>query len=332
MLELFSKRQINIGLFLIFLAFIILQGYSAFQAIDLSIWKQSAPLAKGIYNLLGPNILGFWLFDLLASSLLILFQLLLVYNLFSTIKTLEKSSILITWLYLWLIHLFPNWSKFSPSLIALTILVFIIYRIFKSIENERENLAFNIGSIIGLSFLIWYPSILLIIFVIITFFQYNLLNLKKTFSLFLSFIIPIIWMMAYYILKDEGTQLLILFSNFHITQVQFYQILTIQLPGIVVLSLAIFYGFFQAISLSSKTAKQSRLFLNSLLSLIIVISFSFILSINTIIYSFQMLILPFSLFLALFINNFKRPALAEFAHLSIILLIILNFVLINSPF
>lgn len=326
MLQLFTKRQFNAGILLIFLVFIGLQFFSIPQNTAIEAWKPSAPLALGILDLLGEDLLSNHFFAFLISTLLISFQLVLVYRILSKIRNLEKYNLLLTWIYCWLIHLFPAWNSLSPALLASTILLFVFYRIYTLVDIQKNNFLFNVSSLLGVSFLLWYPTILLLPFIAILLFQYNAINFKKISILILSFSIPIIWFCLYYLFQGKGEQLFYKFSTFHVSALHYESIDSIQLIPIVLILLYAIIGFLEAWSLSNKTAKMSRLFINSLFVLVFFLSLGFILSIDDILYSFLFLAFPMSLFIVLFINNFKQERHAEIAHIILLLAIMFNFV------
>lgn len=320
----------NLGFILIFVSLLLFQIFTSLFAPDLAVWEHSAPLAKVLVQVIGIDLIQHPLFNFFSASLLILFQLILVYNLINKIKNLEKYSVLVTWLYCCLLHLFPAWSKLSPPLIALTILLFILYRIYGAIEDKPNHFVFVVSTLIGISFLIWYPSILLLAYLLIVLFQHNVLSLKRIIIINLSFAVPVIWYLSYFILSNQELELFYQFSNFHITKISFHYYTWYQYASMLLLLVFSVFGLFQAINLSNKTAKMSRLFLKSLFTLCIVLLFSLMLSTNDFSYSLPFLLFPIALFLALFINIFKRPLLAELIHFTILLSILINFVSLYS--
>ncbi|MCB9256094.1 MAG: hypothetical protein H6579_03085 [Chitinophagales bacterium] len=326
MLQLFSRRQSNLAFLIILVCFIPLQAANSFLFKDMDVWHQSAPLANFIYHILGESILQNSWFIFFTSFFLILLHLVIVHNIISKIKNLDKHSVLLTWLYLWLIHLFPEWSTFSPALMATSILLICLYLFYENVEDRSDSFVFNISLLIGVSFLLWYPSILLLAFFAIALFQYNALNIKRIFIIFLSFILPTTNMLAYFFLSDQSEKILYSLGNFHLQELILVQP-DLKVIAVIVLTLILtILGLFQALSLAAKTVKFSRLFINNLLSLVIFVLLASFLSTNEFSYSLLALIFPISLYLVLFINIIKRPIYAEIVHISLILMILFNFV------
>lgn len=326
MLSLFTKRQSNLGFILILLSLFSLQLFSSIYPVDFEIWENSAPLAQNLYKFLGAELITNNFFDYISSSILILLQLLLIYDLLNKIKNLEKYSVLITWLYCWLLHVFPFWSKLSPPLIALTIIIFILHRIYSAIDKSSNNFVFTASTLIGISFLIWYPSILLLGFFMIALFQYNVISIKRVFILILSFSIPIIWLVSYHFLIGQQVYLGFQFSNFHLSNLKFHQFTWYQYvvqSGLLFLSIL---GLLEALNLSTKTAKMSRLFIQSLFSFLIFLLLGLLISSNDFTFSILPLLFPVALLLALFINIFKRQRIAELVHFTILLCVMVNFI------
>ena len=327
MLQFLSKKQFNIGFILIVMCLLPLQFISSLSTFNLNVWQSSAPLAEYIYKSIGTKLLSNIYFDFIISTILISIQLIIVYNIFNKIKNIDKHSVLATWLYLWLIHLFPSMSCFSPALISSTIMFIVLYKLYAHIEDNSSSYLFNISMLSGLSFLIWYPSIFVLAFIFIGLFQYNELKVKKLVIISTSFFIPIIYFFTYYLFQDRGIEILIKFSNFHIYGLSFPSLSLYQALCLIPILIMLILGTLRAISIGSQTVKSSRLFMNSILSLLLVTILSVFLSPNNIIYSGLTLFFPLSLFLAYYINIFKRPLFAEVAHLSLILLIIINYTL-----
>lgn len=327
MLQILSKKQFNIAVILIIIALLPLQIATSFYTYDADVWQHSAPLSKFIFKLLGADLLSAQYFIFTISSILIYLQLFLVYNIFNTVKSIEKNSLLATWIYLWLIHLFPAMSNFSPALISITLVLFVIHQYHYNIEGKYASFLFNISIVSGIAFLIWYPSILILLFLILVLFQYNELSLKKGVIVLTSFTIPIIYFCCYFIFTNNTIEILYRLSNFHLSNLTLSSISIYQLVSLILILIMIVVGSFQALAFSSQTVKSSRLFMNSLFTFLIISLLGAFLSINNVIYSGIVLCFPISLFLVYYINIFKRPLYAEIAHLSLILLVLINFVL-----
>lgn len=326
MLQLFSRLYSNIAIIIIFICLVSLQLAAGIQELDEQIWLHSAPLSMFIYKLIGLNTLNNYYIHFILSFSLVALQLFLVFNIIYRIKNLEKFSYLATWFYLWMLHLFPEWSSFSPASIALTLILVILYLLFSEAENNSNDHIFNISLLVGISFLIWYPSIMLLGFLGLALFQYNALNLKRVAIIFLSFSVPLIAYIFYYLIIDKGMEIIYQFSNFHLYSIQGYKFQAVQALPMLFLSIILIIGGTQALIYASKTAKISRLFVNSIFTLLIILVFGFFLSINAFHYSILQVILPFTLFLVFFINIIKRPIFAEILHLAIIMAILFNFV------
>lgn len=326
MLAIFSKKHFNLGVILIGLATIILHIFSFKTATDTSLWITSGPLALKLYNLLGDQFFSNTITVFAFSMILITFQLVLVYRIIAKSKKLEKYNLQVTWIYAWLIHLFPEWSSLSPVLLATSLLLFVLYRIYTLVDFQKNNFLFNASTLMGLAFLFWYPTILIIPFLIILLFQYNAISLKRVSILLLSFSIPVIWYNVYILNSHGATESLFDFNLFHIHELDEHILSNTQWAPLSILLVYVTLGLLNAWSLSNKTSKNSRLFVNSLLVLSVFLGLGFALSKNALIYSFPMTLFPASFFVILFLNNFKRSKHSELAHIILLLAILFNFV------
>jgi len=325
MLQFLSKKYFNIGIVLIIICILPLQFINSFSPFNLLVWQDSAPLAKFSYLILNENILNNTYFNFIVSSFLIAIQLFMLYHTFNKIKRIETYSILITWLYFWLIHLFPAMSNFSPALISSTLISIVIYKLFTHIESNSSSYLFNISMLSGLAFLFWYPSVVILVYILLILFQYNQFTTKRVIIVCTSFIIPLIYLVTYYVIQGKAIDAVLRFSNFHIHAIQFPELNLIQ--GIILLAILIMIiiGGLNAMAIAAQTIKTSRLFINSMFTLLIVLLTAIFLSNNNIIYSGLLIFIPLSLFLVYYINIFKRPLFAELAHFTLILLIIINY-------
>lgn len=334
MLELFTRRQINFAIILVAISLLLFQIFSSLYPVDWSIWKHSAPLSSLLFNLFGERLLSNALFDFFAATFLIGIQLFAVYKIISSIRNIEKYALLSAWLYNLLLHLSPQWSKFSPILIASTLVIIMLYVFFKNIAENKNNFIFTIGLLLGLAFMFWYPTIMLLAFLFFALYLYNLLSVKRLVIICLSFSIPIIHFVGIHFLNNDFLGAVFAFYSFHVNKIMFEAIdIKLWLSNIFLFGL-VTVGFVQALSLSARSAKISRLFFNSLLVLMVFVGIGFFLSINKYHYSLLLLLLPFSLYLTIFFNNIKRKITAEFIHIALISAILFNFVyqiLIKTP-
>lgn len=327
MLQIFTKKQFNLAIIFIATSLIPLQFISSLAPIDIDVWNHAAPFSKFIGNSIGVKLLANSYFNFALSIFLIYIQLFLVYNVFNKFKNIEKNSLLATWLYLWCLHLFPSMANFSPALISSTLILIVIYQFHYHIESKSFDYLFKTSILVGLSFLIWYPSIAILLFMLLVLFQYNELSIKKVIIILTSFIIPLIYFICYYLYNENGMEIIYKLSNFHLSSLSLPEISIYQIITIISLLLMIALGAIQSLAFSSQTIKATRLFMNSLFTFSIIAILSAFLSLNSVVYSLIILCFPISLFLVHYINIFKRPLFAELAHLSLILLLIINFVL-----
>tara|TARA_Y100000385_G_scaffold110141_1_gene114359 strand:- start:854 stop:1852 length:999 start_codon:yes stop_codon:yes gene_type:complete len=325
MLAILSKKHFNLGVILIGLATTVLHVFSFDTATDTSLWRTSGPLALKLYNILGDQFFSNTITGFTFSMILITFQLVLVYRIMAKSKKLEKYNMQVTWIYAWLIHLFPEWSSLSPVLIATSLLLFVLDRIYRLVDFQKNNFLFNASSLLGIAFLFWHPTIVIILFLLIFLFQYNEINLKRVSILLLSFSIPVIWYNVYNTYSLEVSESLFNFNIFHIHELDRHILNNTQWASLSILLVYVTVGLLNAWSLSNQTSKNSRLFINSLLVLSIIVGLGFTLSINALIYSFPMTLFPASFFIILFLNNFKRSKHSELAHIILLLSILFNF-------
>lgn len=314
---------------MIAVVFLILQVLSSHTGFNHETWSTGAPLAQVLFELTQNSWLSTNLFASLASGLLISLQLLLVYRIISSVKNLDKYNLLVAWIYMLVTYLFGEWNDFTPALLAQTLLLLILYNIYKRNELQQDGFMFSVSTLISISFLLWYPSIFLLPFLLILLFQYNALSLKKLSILILSFSVPLIWYIIYFYATGQSVDMFYQFSSFHIQALNIQALHYLEWIPVGLIGIFALLGLLEAWSLSNKTSKNARLFISSLFTLILFLSLGFMLSTNRVIYSFQTVLFPAALFITLFVNNFKRTRYAEIAHIILLLAVLFNFVFQN---
>jgi hypothetical protein len=329
MLQFFSRRHFNLALIIIVLFFIVLHALSSPSGMDDSTWSNGAPLAQLIFELSAETWLRSKLFTILLSGLFIGFQILLVYRISSLIKPLDQYNFFTAWIYLLISYFFPDWSNLTPALLAQTLLLVILYNFYKLNDIQKDGFMFTLSTLLSIAFLLWYPSILLLPFMLVLLFQYNALSFRKISITLLSFCIPVIWYLVYFYFTGQTTVLINQWASLHIYPAYMNALHHLQWISIGIVLTYTGFGMLEAWSLTNKISKNARLFISSMFSLVFFLGLSFTLNTNQTIYSFQALLYPGALFIVFFINNFKRQRIAEIAHIILLLSVLFNFVFQN---
>ncbi|MEZ4916985.1 MAG: hypothetical protein R2836_08375 [Chitinophagales bacterium] len=264
----------------------------------------------------------------IISFILIAFQSVLIFHITNSIRQIDQYSFIFTWLFVFLIHTFPEFYTLSPALVANTLLLFSIFLFYKNQEGYANTYIFYIGFILGISFLIWTPSIFFLPFFIIFFFHYNKLSLKVFNILLFSIAVPILnfYFISYLWLQNLPP----IHLKFALNILSNKSIVN-YLPSVFLL-IFILIGLFNTTVLAKKINQSGRLFFNSILSASIIFLVLIFFNTGSFINSFIILCFPASVYLGLAINIIKRPIVSELIHLTIILLATFNCIIYAIDF
>lgn len=315
MLSLFKRQYSLFAIVLISVALILLHFLLPYN-IDFNIfWK---------YNFVSPSPF----IAKIISFMLVSLQSVLIYFIVSSIRQVEQYSFLYTWLFVFCIHLFPEFYTLSPALIVNTLLLISLLLFYYKYEYHSENYIFYIGFIIGISTLIWIPSIFFLVFFTITLFQYNKLTFKSLNILFFSTLIPVLNYIFIIYLSNKNLPPLNLKFGLNVLHNKIF------LNYISSFTLLIFalIGMFNTTILAKKINQSGRLFYNTILSTSIIFFVLLFFNSGSFLNSILILCFPASIYLSLSINIFKRPIISELVHLTILLLTIINSIIYNIDF
>lgn len=110
----------------------------------------------------GPSII----FPVLAFTLLYT-QALTLNRLINDQRMMQRVSYLPGMSYLLITSLFPEWNYFSAPLLINSILLFVLFGLFRIYNNQRaKGIIYNIGLAIGVASFIFFPSVTFIIWVL----------------------------------------------------------------------------------------------------------------------------------------------------------------------
>jgi hypothetical protein len=328
MIHLFKSRNPTIAFILALLVIVLARLAFIGTEIDLSVWQNNqAPLTRFVYNLLGENWLGNKFFNFSLSGLVVLFLAFYVNQLLNESKILGESGYLTAWIFILLSHMHPLFVIFSPTLISLLIIV----KVFKDmyllrLEKKSLKIIFNIGVLYSISFLFWYPSVMIMILFPIGFFTFNFFNLRVFIVFLVAFLLPFIYMAFYYFwINNFPAGFVDVLSEFHpsIWKVQdFFSVKNFGVYFFVVYGLA---GLVSVINQSQKVVKEVRQFAGLLLFYAVLYLMGLFYQQNNTWIILLPLLFPFSIYIYRFVNTIKRKIVAELAHLSLILSVLYNF-------
>lgn len=156
------------------------------------------------YNLIYNTISSSRLLSTIIAFLLVIFQGILINSLFSNNQLCSRNTLLPGFIYILLLSTSYNSMTISSVLILNTLIIISLYFLFKSFDkNEGLDEIYNASLFISLAFLTYIPSIILILWIFISFLNYRFYKWRNWLISFFGFLTPIIFILAYYFLTSS---------------------------------------------------------------------------------------------------------------------------------
>ncbi|MFT4644664.1 MAG: hypothetical protein ACI8ZX_001070 [Planctomycetota bacterium] len=327
MLKLFKSHLAFIPVLIIISFMILLRIDVLLSDYSTNLWQgELAPFSLFVNNIFGAEILANRIFNLLLSSMLVFLQASVIISIFEEYKNNDLKSFLPAWVFVLLMHLNPDLLFLSPQLISFTFILLAFRKLIVFVENSYKRKAvFDIALFIGIASMFWLPSSIFLLFVFFFLNKKLKLDLRVFLSLIFTVMIPLFYVLSYYIISDQWSLVSTVFNSIGINKFQFNLFIpSQQLSGVVVFLLALGSIYFSF----NFVAKQ----LMNIKELFTLIGF-FIFNV-LIVYLFQndnhislvvFLFFPVAILLSVLFNRIKRNIVAEFIHLVLLLTIIINF-------
>lgn len=331
MLRFFTTSNPSIALIFALILLIAYRVLFAFHPLDLSVWQQDlAPLSSWIGKLIGPQLLGSQLFHLITSGIVVAAQAFYINFKINETKVFPKTGYLVGWIYLILLHSNPSFLVFSPLMIASTFIILVFSAVAQLTEKQQvAGAIFNAGLLVGLATLNWYPAMLLFFFVVVSIVALPLFRFRYPVLLIAGAAIPIIYLFSFYFLTDNFMEgIATIFSTFSFNRFQEFKL---NQMNTMYLFVALFWsvlGLASTLGYMQGVIKDVRRILNMLILLSILITISYVFQNENDYFILLPILFPFSIFIAMFINRIKKPLFAELVHVSLLLPLVIQVVLI----
>lgn len=302
----------------------VLLWFSAFLAPEKSIDGIADPAAP-LFELIRPLLTQYQLAAVITALILVLIQAFLVNHLATTKNFTDRFSLLPAIIYLMLMSSTTIMIAPHPVLFANSFLIPALGKLLDAYDEEHYmKEIFNIGLLIALAGLFYYPALTLFLALIISIFMYYIVNVRTLIAAFIGLLTPFVFLSVYYFMRDMFADWL---ADFQIVVKPFlvFELETdiYQKAFIVVLTLLSFFAFFR-LQVIYKFTKPIRIRKRiTILLLFFVISVvSFLLAVDHIYVHYGILIIPLSIALAVFFYDLRNTKLSEVLFGILLLLVI----------
>ncbi|TDH23029.1 hypothetical protein EXU57_18390 [Segetibacter sp. 3557_3] len=144
------------------------------------------------------------LFLILVYHTIVVVQALRLNYLFNDQRMFTRNNFITAMVYIMLTGLLPEWSNITPVLIINTLLIWLFVKLVRLYNHPNpKTLLFNTGLIIGLSVLLYHPSVLLVLVVIFALLVVRPFNLPELLVMVMGVLSPFYFFAVYLFLNDE---------------------------------------------------------------------------------------------------------------------------------
>lgn len=296
-----------------------------------NLWQgELSPFAKALVFLLRDYILNPAI-NSIASFIIVFLQSAIIISIFSFFKNKELKSFFPAWIFVLAMHINPSFIFISQEMISFLFILWSFKRTIQFIEEPRnKKIIFEIGISMGIATMFWSPSMLFVLFLFFHLNNYGKLKVKLFWSFIFSFIVPIIYVIAYYLYFDGSVSVIQLFPTINVNDFKFNIYEFNKLLSLYIFSILSLISIFFSMRFTNKQLRQIK----SVFKLLWFFIFN-----TFMVYFFQednlfsmiiFLLFPFSIFISIFFNKIKQTTLAEFIHLTLLLTVVINFIYITA--
>lgn len=175
-------------------------GASIYIDIDTNVGPLSASVYWLLHNLFGKSTLSLHL-----AALILIFAQAMIFN-FTMDRTdvLKERSYIPSLLYITFSVMYTDMLTLSPLLMSATFLLISIRELLYLLKNGNEDQGvFKVGFYIGIASLFYFPNIIFLGLVVMSYLLYTNTILRRYFILLFGFFFPILMMGMHYLIKGD---------------------------------------------------------------------------------------------------------------------------------
>lgn len=277
-----------------------------------------------LYNLLVTHMESWTIIVTFLAFGFIFLQALLLNNLLAENDILPKKSYMAAYMIVLFTSSFSNIVLFHPILLSgllLTIALLYLLKLYDS--REGYTAVFNTSMLISLASMIYFPSVVFILFVWVCFIIYRLFAWREWFISILGLILPYLFLGTYYYWNDrlllKMDEYLLAFS-----MINFYDF-NPSIPFYIFsgfTALLLLLAIFRLLGMIGEKAIRLRKMLAIMIWFFLISFLSLVISPNYNILGFVLLLLPTSVLISIYITNNRIKWHAEVMLILILIIVV----------
>jgi len=284
------------------------------------------------------GVLLFWLSPdnrlayCILAGLLILFQAFYFNYILNKNEIIPKKSWIFSIFYVILMSLLPQFLVFHPMMIGITLIVSVIDKIFSLYKNNNSlALDFDIGLIISLAALFYFPLILFYVLYMIALVILKPFSIRDWIVGLMGLVLPFFLMFTYYFLTDQFQNLTGAFYTENINnQINFWRLVPKGF-GITIgyVAFLMVISLFHLAGIIGKNVIRIRNLQQVMLIFIIIGGIILLLTRDIYLFRFTVLCIPFAFLLTIYFATVKKVWYAEVLFWLLVSNLIYNYYLMD---
>jgi hypothetical protein len=288
-------------------------------------WTVVAPAP--LYQVVLPFVSNFPLLQVVLAFLLLLLQAFMINHVTTSKGLMERHTLLPALIYVVLMSSDFNMLALHPVLIANFFLILAINKIFDTFSEKDVPLeVFNVGFLVALAGLFYYPAMLFFFLAVVALFVYMVGNIRGIMATFIGFLTPLLFLFVFFYLTDQLQQRLDAIFSYPQPFLVFYQNYGYYSQAFILVLAGLAFFSFLSVLFGQAADKPVRIrkrfvvlvwfFAFALLSALVATGFFEV--------HYAMMLIPLSVFIAVFFMEMKKPFWAELSFSLLVLLIIVG--------
>ncbi len=275
-------------------------------------------------------VLSYPLVSLIASIVLLYFQALMLNAVAGLHRLVERNQLIVAAIYVLIMSSQPEMIQPNVMLLVNFLLILMLYvnmKLFGTIESLRS--LFDMGFLVGLSSLLYFPSIAFLPFIFISLLVYQLFRWREWIVPIIGFFTPYLFIMVWYFWNDQFGEKFSYFLLLFDFELPAYQNVTFENSVIWGLfAMLVFLGLGKILKLASDGSVESRKKSRVVIFMFLFAVASAFFSGQTLISHLYLEIIPVVVFLSAYVSRLRKLFIIELLF-SLILVAIIAIKVLN---
>ncbi len=210
LISVFKTSRVYLPVLLIAVTFVLWIDGFWFYKETIVIEDNRAPF----YNIIADFFESYKFLNVLLAFIFLILQAFMLNNVITLKNLVDRHSFMPGFIYAVLMSSTFDMFSFNPVLVANFFFILILNKIMDVFNEDKVYFEiFNVGLLVGVASLFYFPAILFILLAIIALFVYYLVSLRAVLATLIGFFTPFFFLCLYYFLIDELHNCFTLFSD-----------------------------------------------------------------------------------------------------------------------